>query len=175
MRSQEDTTPILTEDMRRTVFEQKLGFVATVCPDGSPNLSPKGTTTVWDDNHLLFADIRSPRTVYNLAANPTIEINVVDPILRKGYRFKGHASLHTQGETFERGLALLRERGYDARHDRVKTIVLVEIVTAAPLISPAYDGDTSEETVAAKWEHHYDELARQRHQHASTTAPPSGI
>lgn len=165
---------ILTDDMRRVVLEQKLGFVATVCRDGSPNLSPKGTTTVWDDNHLLFADIRSPQTVRNLVANPTIEINVVDPILRKGYRFKGHASLHAQGETFERGLALLRDRGYDASRDRVKTIVLVEVVTAAPLISPAYDGDTSEEAVAAKWEQHYDELARQRHQHVSTTGLPSG-
>jgi len=43
--------------MKRVVLEQKLGFAATVCPDGTPNLSPKGTTTVWDDDHLLFADI----------------------------------------------------------------------------------------------------------------------
>ena len=35
----------LTEEMKRVVLEQKLGFVATVCPDGTPNLSPKGTTT----------------------------------------------------------------------------------------------------------------------------------
>ena len=33
---------ILTEDMQRVVSEQRLGFIATVCPDGSPNLSPKG-------------------------------------------------------------------------------------------------------------------------------------
>ena len=50
---------ILTEDMKRVVSEQRLGFVATVCPDGTPSLSPKGTTAVWDDEHLLFADIRS--------------------------------------------------------------------------------------------------------------------
>jgi len=41
------------------VTEQRLGFVATVCPDGTPNLSPKGTTAVWDDDHIVFADIRS--------------------------------------------------------------------------------------------------------------------
>lgn len=45
---------ILTDDMQRVVREQRLGFVATVCPNGVPNLSPKGTTTVWDDNHLVF-------------------------------------------------------------------------------------------------------------------------
>ena len=33
---------ILTDDMKRLVDEQKLAFHATVCPDGSPNLSPQG-------------------------------------------------------------------------------------------------------------------------------------
>ena len=35
----------LTDDMQRVVLEQRLGFHATVCPDGTPNLSPKGTTS----------------------------------------------------------------------------------------------------------------------------------
>jgi uncharacterized protein len=52
---------ILTDDMKRVVREQGLGFHATVCEDGSLNLSPKRTTRVWDDDHLVFADIRSPR------------------------------------------------------------------------------------------------------------------
>jgi len=45
----------LTADMKRLVGEQRLGFYATVCEDGSPNLSPKGTTLVLDDDHLRFA------------------------------------------------------------------------------------------------------------------------
>lgn len=51
----------LTADMQRILNEQRLGFVASVCEDGTPNLSPKGTTTVWDDEHLVFADICSTR------------------------------------------------------------------------------------------------------------------
>src|SRR5579859_7115926 len=82
---------MLTSDMKRVVREQRLGYVATVCPDHTPNLSPKGTTTVWKDDYLVFADICSPGTVENLRHNPAVEINVVDPILRKGYRFKGSA------------------------------------------------------------------------------------
>ena len=35
---------ILTEDMKRVVREQRLGCYARVCEDGSPNLSPEGTT-----------------------------------------------------------------------------------------------------------------------------------
>jgi predicted pyridoxine 5'-phosphate oxidase superfamily flavin-nucleotide-binding protein len=69
---------ILTDEMQRLVRRIRLGYVATVCPDGTPNLSPKGTTTVWDDDHLVFADLRSPNTVANLRHNPMVEINVVD-------------------------------------------------------------------------------------------------
>jgi hypothetical protein len=100
--------------------------------------------------------------VRNLSGNPWTEINVVDPIVRKGYRFKGRATLHSEGELFERGLALLRERGYDARGERVKTIVLVEVEHAAELISPAYDGGASEAEVTARWELHSQELSRRR-------------
>jgi len=32
---------ILTEGRKRVVTEQRLGFVGTVCPDGTPNLSPR--------------------------------------------------------------------------------------------------------------------------------------
>ena len=154
--------------MKRVVLEQKLGFVATVCPDGTPNLSPKGTTTVWDDTHLVFADIHSPGTVRNLAENPAIEINVVDPVVRKGYRFKGRAELHTAGETYDRGLALLAERGYDARPGRIRTIVLVAVEQASELLSPVYDGRASEEDVAGRWTQHYAALSRARRARRAT-------
>ena len=93
---------ILTDDMKRVVRQQRLGFIATVCPDGSPNLSPKGTATVWDDDHLVFADLGSPVTIENLRHNPACEINVVDAFLRKGYRFKGTAQVVTSGDVFHR-------------------------------------------------------------------------
>jgi uncharacterized protein len=142
----------LSEDMQRVVLEQRLGFAATVCPDGSPNLSPKGTTTVWDDEHLVFADIHSPGTVRNVQSNPAIEINVVDPIVRKGFRFKGQAELHSGGAIYETGLELLAERGYDAAPERIRTIVLVRVESAAALISPVYDSGADEEEVATRWE-----------------------
>src|SRR2546430_10500681 len=93
---------VLDDDMKRVVREQRLGFVATVCPDGTPNLSPKGTTAVWDDQHLVFLDLFSPGTVANIeAGNPAVEINVVDPIRRKGYRFKGAAQVHRGGRVLD--------------------------------------------------------------------------
>ncbi len=146
---------ILTDDMKRVVNEQRLGFVATVCPDGTPNLSPKGTTTVWDDEHLVFADICSPNTIANLRANPAIEINVVDPFVRKGYRFKGTATVYNEGALFEEVCAFYRERGTKSL---IQSVVLVKVEHAQALISPVYDLGATEEEVRERWEQHFDNL-----------------
>jgi uncharacterized protein len=136
---------MLTENMRRVV-EAELGFVATVCPDGTPNLSPKGTIAVWDDDHLVFADVRSPGTVRNLRSNPSIEINVVDQLVRKGYRFKGTGTVYTDGEVFERGLQFYEARGTVRARERIHGIVIIAVERALAVISPAYDiGSTEEE------------------------------
>jgi hypothetical protein len=139
----------LTADMKRVVTEQRLGFVATVCPDGTPNLSPKGTTAVWDDDHLVFADIRSPGTVANLKTNPAVEVNVVDPFVRKGYRFKGIGEVIVDGELFQEIMRFYRGRLVDTARNKLESriggFVLVKVESALPLISPAYDDATSDE------------------------------
>jgi len=159
----------LDDDMRRVVREQGLGFVATVCPDGTANLSPKGTTIVWDDEHLVFLHLHSPGTVANLAANPSIEINMVDPLVRKGYRFKGRGEVLTSGDVCSAVLERFqRERGTDP--GRVHAVVLVRVESAAPLVSPAYDLGVTEEEVVRRWRDHYVRLAAER-LHESPDAP----
>jgi hypothetical protein len=146
----------LTADMKRVVTEQRLAFVATVCPDGTPNLSPKGTIAVWDDDHLAFADIRSPGTVANLKKNPAVEVNVVDPFARKGYRFKGIGEVIVDGELFQEIMRFYRGRLVDTARNkmesRIRGFVLVKVESALPLISPAYDDASSnEQSVRKHW------------------------
>jgi hypothetical protein len=40
---------VITEEIKNFVNFQKLGYVATVSNDNTPNLSPKGTIMVLDD------------------------------------------------------------------------------------------------------------------------------
>jgi predicted pyridoxine 5'-phosphate oxidase superfamily flavin-nucleotide-binding protein len=149
---------ILTEDMKRVVSEQQLGFCATVCPDGSPNLSPKGSTRVWDDDHLFFADICSPQTMANLRAGSLIEVNVVDPFLRKGYRFKGRAVISEPGSAgFAEGTGRMRADGSKLT-GRVTAIVVIEVQHAEPVVSPACDDGTTAE--AGMLESHRARFAR---------------
>jgi uncharacterized protein len=136
---------ILTEDMKRVVREQRLGFYATVCEDGSPNLSPKGTTHVLDDDHLFFADIRSPQTVANIRRGSPVEVNVVDPFVRKGYRFKGPAAVYQRDTRLcEECLERLREDG-STLVDRVNAIAVIEVREARAVVSPVYDDGTATE------------------------------
>jgi uncharacterized protein len=148
---------VLSEDMKRVVREQSLAFVATTCPDGTPNLSPKGTISIWDDDHLIFVDLASPTTMANLARNPAVEINVVDPVVRKGYRFKGTASVHTAGAGFEdaaRFYAL--ERGLE--QDRIHGVAIISVESAAELISPSYDRGATEQEVVDRFVHRWEEV-----------------
>lgn len=115
---------LLTLEIKEFVQKAKLGFIATVCPDGSPNLSPKGTTIVWDDDHLAFADICSPGTIENLMSNPAVEINVVDVFLRRGYRFKGTASVFSEGEIFDQVISFYGEA---ASKYKINNIVLIKV------------------------------------------------
>jgi len=146
---------ILTEDMKRVVREQRLGYIATVCPDGTPNLSPKGTTAVWDDDHLMFADIRSPQSVRNIEQNPSVEVNVVDPLVRKGYRFKGRGVVHRAGEVFQRGCQMYRDIGLTLE---IQAVVLIRVERALPVTSPAYDRGDKEEQVKGRWRRYWRKL-----------------
>jgi predicted pyridoxine 5'-phosphate oxidase superfamily flavin-nucleotide-binding protein len=149
---------LLTEKVQNFVRIQRLGYVATVCPDGTPNLSPKGTLTVWDGDHLVFADLNSPGTVRNLQNNPSIEINVVDEFIRKGYRFKGKAQVLTEGTLYEQILDFYTRKGLFDAPRRVRAIVLIEVAQVRPLISPGYDREVTEGQVRAQWERYYDNV-----------------
>jgi predicted pyridoxine 5'-phosphate oxidase superfamily flavin-nucleotide-binding protein len=148
---------ILTDDMKRVVRQQRLAFVATVCADNTPNLSPKGSITVWDDDHLVFANIRSPGTVANLRRNPAIEINVVDPMVRKGYRFKGTATVLEAGARYEAVKAFFTARGVA---NVFREVVVIKVEQALPVTSPAYDLGLSEAEIRARWERHQEAVKR---------------
>ncbi len=83
--------PVFSQELRRVIAEQRLGSVATVCPDSTPNLSPKGD-------------------------------------------------------------------GLPDAVGRIRSIVLIKVERASPLLSPAYDLGQSEQEVRARWMSHFQQL-----------------
>ena len=143
---------IITEEIKNFVNFQKLGYVATISADNTPNLSPKGTIMVLDELHLAFADIHSPNTVQNLKSNSSIEINVVDPFSRRGYRFKGIAEIISSGDNFNKIISYYKTSGIKSS---IKSIILVKIEKLSELLSPSYDLGHTEETLKTKWKKYY--------------------
>jgi len=143
---------IITEKIKNSINFQNLGYVATITADNTSNLSPKGTIIVLDESHLAFADIHSPQTVENLKRNPAIEINVVDPFSRRGYRFKGIAEIISTGDKFDKIISYYKETSIKSS---IKTIIAVKIEKLSEVLSPLYDLGYTEEELKAKWKKHY--------------------
>jgi uncharacterized protein len=127
---------ILTEEMKQAVPAIRLSFIATVSPDGRPNLSARGSLCVWDGDHLAFADIASPGTTRNLENNPYVEINMVDQIGRRGFRFKGIATIERAGEIFDFVVGDIHAR--EGPNIPVRAVIKVRVTEARALLSPAY-------------------------------------
>ena len=143
---------IITEEIKNFVNFQKLGYVATISADNTPNLSPKGTIMIFDESYLTFANIHSPQTVENLKRNSSIAINVVDPFSRRGYRFNGTAEIISSGDKFNKIISYYKTSGVKSS---IKSIILVKIENVSEVLSPLYDLGYTEEELKTKWKEHY--------------------
>ena len=141
------------DELKKLVNFQKLGYVATVSSDGTPNLSPKGTIAILDDSRLVFANIRSPKTIENLTNNPSIEINVIDPFSRMGYRFKGLANILSDGEDFANILDYFKQKGIKST---ISHIVVIDVTSFSEITSPSYDLGLKKDDLIKKWKQYYD-------------------
>jgi predicted pyridoxine 5'-phosphate oxidase superfamily flavin-nucleotide-binding protein len=146
---------VITQEIKDFLNLQKLGYVATVTSEGKPNISPKGTIIGWDSQTLAFADIRSPDTMKNLKENPYVELNVIDPLLRKGFLFEGQARLIQDGTLYDEILNHYRKNGIKSP---INSIVLVAVSNVSDVTSPLYDMGISEDEIKSKWQKHFASL-----------------
>ena len=142
----------ISEEIKNFVNSQKLGYVATVSKDGTPNLSPKGTIIVMNESTLAFADIRSPQTIQNLQDNPSVEINVVDPFQRLGYRFKGDGKIINEGLEFDKILDYYINAGIKSK---INSVVVVDVKSMSDVTSPSYDLGATKDELVSKWKKYY--------------------
>ena len=145
----------ITSEIKAFLDTQKLGYVATVSSDGKPNISPKGTIIPWSENLLAFADIRSPDTMMNLQNNPFVEINVIDPLSRKGYLFTGIAKIIKDTPLYVEIHNHYRTHGIQSP---INSIVIVDVASVSTVTSPLYDLGKTEEEIKLKWKKYFNDL-----------------
>lgn len=106
----------------------KLAWVATASCNGEPNVTPKGTLRLLDDQHVSFADLFSRKTRQNLRENPKVAVTVVDAKSGKGYQLKGTADLVESGQLFQKVSEELKQSYEGLPEPRCVVIITVEAV-----------------------------------------------
>ena len=106
----------LTDEAKKMIAEHGPALIATASRQGKPNVSIKGSFRVLDDEHVVFADIASPRTMANLRENPQLAAIVFDPSTRKGCRIWGKAEIVDSGELFDSMSAAFAAKKMEVKH-----------------------------------------------------------
>ncbi len=135
-----------------TIETWRLGFIATVAPDGTPNVSPKGTFVVLDEETIAFGEMRSPNTIANIAHQAEVEVNFVDVLSRKGTRIRGKAEIVEKGSAgFEALLPQFTPLWGDLC-ELFNVIVKIPVDQVKPLQSPAYETGATEAELRNTWQ-----------------------
>ncbi len=106
----------LSKEAKKIIGEYGPALIATANKEGKPNVSPKGSFRVLDDEHVIFANIASPRTMANLKENPQLTAIMLDRSSRKGCRVWGKAEILDSGDLFDSLAAEFSTQGMKIKH-----------------------------------------------------------
>ena len=112
----------LTSEMK-AMFGSQLAVIATASKDGTPNVGPKGSMHVSDDETLVYSEGTGQKTLKNLKENPKVAVMVADREKGDGYQVKGKAELLTSGDLFER----VAKRAEERKRPRPALVVKIKV------------------------------------------------
>jgi predicted pyridoxine 5'-phosphate oxidase superfamily flavin-nucleotide-binding protein len=115
----------------RAMLERELAMIATASKDGTPNVGPKGSVHVIDEETLAYAEGTGEKTLRNLLQNPKAAVLVVDREKGDGYQIKGNAELLSTGDFFEQ-VARKQEQRKRPRPKYAVKIKIEEIYSVKP-------------------------------------------
>jgi predicted pyridoxine 5'-phosphate oxidase superfamily flavin-nucleotide-binding protein len=106
----------MSEEVKKIISETHPAMVATAGKNGKPNVSPRGSFRVLDDEHVVFSDGGRMYTLANLRGNPKISAIIYNAETRQGCRIWGTAEILESGEMFEKMAAEAAARGITLNH-----------------------------------------------------------
>jgi len=118
----------LPEEAKKIISQVLPAFIATASKKGKPNVSPKGSFRVHDDEHVVFAEMASPRTIANLRENPQVSAMIFDPATWGGCRIWGKAEIVESGALFDSFKAEFARLKMDVHHVVRIAVEKVEIM-----------------------------------------------
>ena len=83
----------LTKEIKESIDNSVLCWLATVSKEGIPNVSPKEIFNYYDSDSIIIANIASPQTIKNIKQNENVCISFIDILVQKGFQLKGKARI----------------------------------------------------------------------------------
>ena len=90
----------LTQAMKDMISTQQC-FIGTADKNGIPNVAPKRSTRVLNDNSLIFTEGTGRTTFNNIKNGSKVAVAVVNREILDGYRFLGTPEIQYSGELYE--------------------------------------------------------------------------
>jgi len=124
-----------------TAFPAHVCLVATVLPNGFAQVTPRGSTMVYDDDHLALWERGQGSTTANLQNGTKVTVFFRKPALREAgilpkggiARFYGLAAIHRAGHVYEEVWRRLVQPEKDRDPDRKGYAVLIRVERAEDL------------------------------------------
>ena len=121
----------MTDEMKERVGkaydEKKYCVWATTSEDGYPDISFRGSTYVFDDEHIAFWDRSLGTSSTNLARNPNVCMLYYDKEGRLGWRFYGKATVYKEGDMREKIMSRVIKPELDKDPERKGYGVLIRV------------------------------------------------
>jgi len=128
---------MLSSEIKASIQDSVLCWLATANSAGEPNVSPKELFVSYGDNQLLIANIASPISVSNVEANSSVCVSFINIFKQKGYKLKGTARIISSTDNeYKTRIEELRKLGGEGFP--IKSVIEVTVVSAKPIIAPSY-------------------------------------
>src|SRR3989442_14546839 len=120
------TIPKVLHEHINTAFPANVCLVATVLPNGFAQVTPRGSTMVYDDDHLALWERGKGSTNANLKDKTKVTVFLRKPQLREAgvlpkggiARFYGTAEIHRPGAAYAGGWRRLVQTERHRERDR---------------------------------------------------------
>jgi hypothetical protein len=135
------TIPKVLHEHIDTAFPASVCLVGTVLPSGFAQITPRGSTMVYDDDHIALWERGKGSTSANLRDGTKVTVFFRKPQLREAgilpkggiARFYGTARIHRSGSAYEEVWRRLVQPEKDRDPDKKGHAVLIEVERAEDL------------------------------------------
>jgi len=128
-----------------------LCWLATIDAYGQPNVSPKETFAIADNNHIIIANIASSWSAHNIESNNKVCLAFVDVFTQKGFKFHGTAkNVKSHHKDYQLYADSLREIA--GERFPFHSIFLMKVTSVESILAPSYQLYPMETTEASQVE-----------------------